>query len=136
MTAGAAIDEESALMASARERPGWGIWLLFIAAVIAVLVSLYDFLLAWGINHTLGSGIVLAAIAIMALAALTILAWAAMPRWLRVLLLIGLALDVLGTGLAAYFLTAWVLLALMVVAAIAWVATAFSGVTPSREQVA
>jgi hypothetical protein len=123
-------------MASARERPGWGMWLLFAAAVIGVFASLYAFLIAWGIRHTLGSGIVLVSTAIMALAALAICLWAAMPGWLRILLLIGLALDIVGTGVAAYFLTAWVLLALMIVAAVAWLAAVFSGSITPREQVA
>lgn len=123
-------------MATARERPGWGIWLLFVAAVIAFVVSLYDFFIAWGINHTIGTGIVLVSTAIMAVAALVILVWRAMPASLRVLLLIGLALDLIGTGVAAYFLAAWLLLALMIVAAIGWFGTVFSGASQPREQMA
>jgi len=123
-------------MPTARERPGWGIWLLFLAAVVAALASLYDFLIAWGINHTLGAGIVLVTTIIMAVAALAMLTWRAMPNWLRVLLLIGLAVDVIGTGVAAYFLTAWVLLILMIIAAIGWFGTVFSGANKPREQMA
>ena len=36
-------------------------------------------------------------------------------------------LDVLGTGLAAYFLQAWVLLAAMALALLAWLVLAFGG---------
>lgn len=123
-------------MAIAREQPGWGIWLLAAAAVISVLVTLFNYLIAWGINHTLGTAIVLVTSVIMAVAALAILFWATMPGWLRVVLLVGLALDVIGTGVAAYFLEAWILLALMVVAAIGWLAAVFGGATQPREQTA
>lgn len=123
-------------MPTASTRAEWGRWLLFVAAALGVLVSLYDFFLAWGISHTVGTGIVLVSTAIMAVSALAFLIWRAMPAWLRVLLLIGLALDVIGTGVAAYFLTAWLLLALMVVAAIGWFGTVFSGSGKPREQMA
>ena len=43
--------------------------------------------------------------------------------WLRTLLLALLVLDFIGTGLAAYLLEAWILLALDIAATVAWLAT-------------
>ena len=42
-----------------------------------------------------------------------------------------LVLDLIGTGLAAYLLDAWILLGLDIVAAIAWLATVVAAPTPS-----
>ena len=47
------------------------------------------------------------------------------PRWLLILLQVLLVLDFLGTGAAAYLLEAWFLLALDVLALIAWLAHTF-----------
>ena len=43
--------------------------------------------------------------------------------WLRTLLVALLVLDFIGTGLAAYLLEAWILLALDIAATVAWLAT-------------
>ncbi len=121
-------------MADRQRTQTWGSWLLIAAAAIAFLVSLYDFLLAWAINHTIGAGIVLVSSAILTLAAVAILAWRSMPVWLSVVLLIGLAADVLGTAVAAYFLTEWIVLALMAAAAIGWLAIVIASAATPREQ--
>jgi hypothetical protein len=44
---------------------------------------------------------------------------------LRMILEVLFVLDVIGTGLAAYFLEAWILLALVALAALAWLVHLF-----------
>jgi hypothetical protein len=103
----------------------WGGWLLMAAAAIGFLVALYDFFLAWGIRHSIGSGIVVFSTAVMTIAALVIVLTNC-PRWLRVVLGIGLVLDFLGTALASYFLESYLLTALSLVAGLGWLVFALS----------
>lgn len=78
-----------------------------------------------GIDHTGGALLVIASTAILLAAALILALAAGAPGWLRWVLIAGCLLDALGTGLAAWFLHAWLLLALMVVAGLGWVLGAF-----------
>jgi hypothetical protein len=110
----------------------WGGWLLIVAAVIGLLVALYDFFLAWGIRYSIGSGIVVFSTAIMIVAALVIV-FARPARWVRIVLGIGLVLDFLGTALAAYFLDSYLLTALSLLAGLGWLIFALS-LAPARQE--
>ena len=92
----------------------WGLSLL------ALLDSLFNYF--WtgnGIHGSEGALLVVVSTLLLVLAVGVVLnRWG--PGWLRLILEILTVLDFLGTGLAAYFLEAWILLALVVLAAIAW----------------
>ena len=107
-------------------------WLLLGGAVIGFPVAIYDFFIAWGINHTIGSAIILGFTAILTAAVLAVAFWPAMPGWLWTLLAIGFALDIIGTGVVAYFLTSYWLLGFMMVAALGWIVHMFAGAAVSR----
>ena len=104
----------------------WGAVVLF--SVLGFLDAVFNYF--WtgnGIHGSEGALLVVASTLLMAVAAWLIGA-RVIHGWLRVLLTVLLALDFVGTGAAAYFLEAWVLLGLDVIGAIAWPAT----FTPSR----
>ena len=107
----------------------WGGWLLVAASALGLLVALYDYLLAWGIRGSIGSGIVVFSTAVMTIAALVIV-YADPARWVRIVLGIGLVLDFLGTALAAYFLESYLLTALALIAGLGWLIFVLS---PARE---
>jgi len=92
----------------------WGLSLL------ALVDSLFNYF--WtgnGIHGSEGALLVVVSTLLLVLAVGVVLnRWG--PGWLRLILEILTVLDFLGTGLAAYFLEAWILLALVVLAAIAW----------------
>jgi len=92
----------------------WGLSLL------ALIDALFNYF--WtgnGIHGSEGALLVVVSTLLLALAAGVILnRWG--PRSLRAILEILIVLDFLGTGLAAYFLEAWLLLALIVIAVVAW----------------
>jgi quinoprotein glucose dehydrogenase len=96
-----------------------GAWILFVAALAALAISGFNFF--WtgnGIHGTGGALLVLIASALMAGAIVAILDRPAMARWLRNPLLVLIALDIVGTAVAAFFLEAWWLDAAMALAAI------------------
>lgn len=100
-----------------------GTWLLVVAAAIAVAVSMFDYL--WtgnGIHGTPGALLVALSTGAMLVAAAAIALIPGLPRWLRGLLLVLIALDVVGTAFAAYMLEANVLVAATGLAAIGWIA--------------
>jgi hypothetical protein len=111
----------------------WSGWLLIVASVLGFLVALYDFFLAWGIRHSIGSGIVVFSTAVMTIAALVIVL-AHPARWVRIVLGIGLVLDFLGTALAAYFLESDLLVALSLLAGLGWLILVLSPGSVSVEQ--
>lgn len=96
-----------------------GGWVLIAASVLGLLVAFYDYFFAWGIDHSIGSTIVCTSMALMMGAALVIVLDDP-PPIARVLLNIGLVIDFLGTLLAAYFLESYLLVALVILAAIGW----------------
>ena len=92
----------------------WGLSLL------GLIDSLFNYF--WtgnGIHGSEGALLVIVSTLLLVLAVGIVLnRWG--PRWLHVTLEVLVVLDFLGTGLAAYFLEAWILLALMALAFIAW----------------
>lgn len=104
------------------KRPSWPGLTIAIAAAIALALILIDYFLPHGtIAHSWGALLVVISTALMLVAALAI-GLAALPRWLRLLLEVLLILDILGSGVCAWFLETYVILALMIVALIAWLA--------------
>ncbi|MGN6374520.1 MAG: pyrroloquinoline quinone-dependent dehydrogenase [Sphingomonas sp.] len=104
----------------------WIAPLLIGGAAVAVLLAIYGYVWAWGISGSLGALIVLGSTAILLLAVLLV-SFAKLPRWLAILLHVGIALDLIGTGAAAYFLESYWLLGFMVVTAIGWLGFLFGG---------
>jgi hypothetical protein len=89
------------------------------ASLIGGLVALFAYLRRGsGVDHTGGALLVVVSSALLVLAAI-VLALSG-PSWLRILFLVLAILGVVGTGVAAWFLHEWLLLALMVVALIGW----------------
>jgi hypothetical protein len=92
-------------------------------SVLAFLDAVFNYF--WtgnGIHGTEGALLVVVSTLLMAIAAWLIGAHV-VHGWLRVLLVVLLVLDFIGTGFAAYLLDAWILLGLDVLAAIAWLAS-------------
>ena len=99
----------------------WGAVVLI--SVLAFADALFNYF--WtgnGIHGTEGALLVVVSTLLMVVAA-----WLTgahiVHGWLRTLLLALLVLDFIGTGLAAYLLEAWILLALDIAATVAWLAT-------------
>jgi len=99
----------------------WGAVVLI--SVLAFADALFNYF--WtgnGIHGTEGALLVVVSTLLMGVAA-----WLTgahiVHGWLRTLLVALLVLDFIGTGLAAYLLEAWILLALDIAATVAWLAT-------------
>jgi hypothetical protein len=94
-----------------------GVWGL---SLLALVDSLFNYF--WtgnGIHGSEGALLVIVSTLLLVLAVGVVLnRWG--PRWLSVILEVLIVFDFLGTGLAAYFLEAWILLALIALAFIAW----------------
>ena len=101
----------------------YGTWLLAAAAAAGLAVSVFDYFnTSGGIDHTPGVALVIISTILLLGAAVVLAGAAGAPAWLRILLFVLAALDIVGTAAAAYFLQAWLLLALMAVAAVGWIA--------------
>ena len=99
-----------------------GAWAMAGAAAAGLADSLYLYLvLGSGVDHSLGALIVVLSTAALLLAAAA-LALLRGPVWLKALLGAGALLDLVGTGTAAWFLHAWLLLVFMTLGVIAWMA--------------
>lgn len=110
-----------------RERAG-GAWLMALAAAVGLIVSaIAYFHLGSGIDHTAGALLVIISTLLLTGAAVVLALTGGGSGWWRTLLLVLTILDVLGTGLAAFFLHAWLLLVLMVVALVGWLIATFAG---------
>jgi hypothetical protein len=104
----------------------YGIWLLVVAAAIGLVLSLIAYFTPHGpIAQSAGALLVIISTALMAGAALLI-GFVTMPRWLVILFEVLIILDIAGTGVCAYFLEAYVLLALMVIALSGWILQPFT----------
>lgn len=96
--------------------------LLFAAAVAGFAIALFDFFWSGnGIHGTAGALLVVISTALMAAAAGSLL-FVGMPRWLCVTLVVLIALDIVGTAIAAYMLEADILLAVTALMLIGWIA--------------
>ena len=103
------------------ERPHPGTWLIEAAAIAGLVISLANYFTPGnGLHGTPGALLVVISTVLMLLAAGALMVWPGPPRWRRGLLLVLIALDILGTGTAAYFLEAYWLIAAMVLALIGW----------------
>lgn len=92
-----------------------------IAAIIAFVIILIDYFMPHGtIAHQWGTLLVVISTALMIFASAWI-AFGTLPRWLLVLFEVLLILDILGSGVCAYFLEAEAVLVFMAVALIGWI---------------
>ena len=102
-------------------RSNSAIWAVSLLALLALIDSAFNYF--WtgnGIHGTEGALLVVVSTLLLAIAAGVIAAgW--VHGWLRGLLQVLIVLDFIGTGVAAYFLEAWILLVLIVLAAIVWI---------------
>ncbi len=110
-----------------RERPAYGLLLLALAAVAGTALSIFNYFVDIGINHTDGVLVVIATTVIMWVVALITAQARSMWRWARGVILALLLVDIVGTGIAAFFLESWVLVAFMAVALIGWAAHVLVG---------
>ncbi len=94
--------------------------MLALAAAAGTALSIYAFFLSAGISHTQGIASLIGSNAIMVVAALAIATAPGIPRLLRGIILFLLLIDILATGIAAWFLESWVMMAFMAVALLGW----------------
>jgi len=103
------------------------------AAVAALAISIFNYF--WtgnGIHGTAGALLVVVSSVLLAAAAAALLFAGNMGRGLRGTLVVLTVLDIVGTGLAAYFLEAPWLIAAMAVALIGWILRLVSDGAPQR----
>ena len=97
-----------------------GIWVLGIATALGLIDAIFNYL--WtgnGIHGSAGAGLVVIATALQLIATLLIYVGVLRGRW-RTLFEVLICLDLIGTAIAAFFLEAWILLVLTIIAAIGW----------------
>jgi hypothetical protein len=95
---------------------------LVLLIAVALAIAIFDFF--WpgnGIHGTAGAGLVVISSALLVAAATVLVFVARLGGGLRGTLLVLIALDIIGTGFAAYLLEADWLLAAMAVALIGWI---------------
>ncbi|MCB8837588.1 hypothetical protein [Aurantimonas sp. VKM B-3413] len=117
------------------ERPAramaYGAWLLVLSALVGLIVAAVNaFNPGNGIAFSFGAYLVLASTTLLLVAALIVAFVRSRPRWLGGLLSFLALLDLIGTGLAAYFLEANILLGAMVVGLIGWLVHLFVDPSP------
>jgi quinoprotein glucose dehydrogenase len=96
-------------------------WAVSLLAVLALVDSIFNYV--WtgnGIHGSEGALVVVVSTLLLAVAA-AIVAAGRTPGWVRIVLEILIVLDFIGTAAAAYLLEAWILLGLIVLAAIGWI---------------
>ncbi|HTW71893.1 MAG TPA: hypothetical protein VME47_18555 [Acetobacteraceae bacterium] len=121
-------------MIKEQRRAAHGLLLLALAATAATALSIFAYFNSEAINHTAGLLLVICTSAVMAVAALALGTMRFFPRWLRATGLLLLLIDIFGTGIAAWFLEARGLLALMGVALLAWLLHLATGPRTTRTQ--
>ncbi len=105
----------------------YGAWLLLASMLGGLVVAAVDaFNAGNGIAYSFGAYLVLAATALLLAAGLLVSFVKGMPGWLSIVISFLILIGILGTGLAAYFLAAWVLVAFMVLGLVAWLAHVFA----------
>jgi|GEM_PF-2038715 len=108
------------VVSAPRERISVGVWLLTVSPAAALLLLLIDYFMPHGaISQSRGTMLVVASTALMLGAALLV-TLAPIPRWLFLLFNALIGLDIICTGIVAYFLEAYLVLALMAVALMGW----------------
>ena len=117
------------------ERPAragaYGAWLLLLSALVGVVVAAINaFNQGNGIAFSLGAYLVLGSTALLLVAALVLAFVSGRPRWVGGLLAFLALLDLIGTGAAAYFLEADILLGAMIVGLIGWLIHVFADPSP------
>ncbi len=108
-----------------RTAPGIALLALLILAILGFADAVFNYL--WtgnGIHGSEGALLVVVSTFLMIVAAGLIL-FGIVRGGLRVLFDILLGLGVLGTAVAAYFLESWILLVLVILAALAWLVHIF-----------
>jgi hypothetical protein len=99
-----------------------GAWVMAVASGIGLILMLIAYFVPHGpIAWQWGTLLVVVSTALMLMASL-LLELAAMPRWLVRTFQVLIILDVLGTGVCAYFLEAPALLILILIALAGWIA--------------
>lgn len=96
-------------------------WAVSLLSLLAFIDSIFNYV--WtgnGIHGSEGALLVVISTFLLTIAA-GIVAGDRIYGWVRVILEILIVLDFIGTAAAAYLLEAWILLALVVLAAIAWI---------------
>ncbi|MCQ0987849.1 hypothetical protein [Jiella marina] len=98
-----------------------GAWLIVASSLIGALIAAFNLVNEGnGIAFTFGAWLVFVSSLLVCLAGGILALHLAVPSWQRGLFAFLILLGILGTGAAAYFLLAYVLLAAMVVALIGW----------------
>lgn len=109
-------------MTTQQARPAYGLLLLALAAIAGTALSIFNYYVDIGISHTDGVLVVIATTVIMWIVALIMTRARSMWNWVRGVILLLLLVDILGTGIAGWFLESWVLMAFMAVALFGWAA--------------
>ena len=108
--------------------------LLCILSAVGVIVAAVDtFSQGNGIAFSGGAYLVVCSTILLLIASLIVMLWSSGPGWARGILLFLIFLDLLGTGVAAYFLDAYLLLAVMALGFIAWLIVLFAGGSRSSQ---
>ena len=103
-------------------------------SLLALLDSVFNYLSRGnGISGTEGALLVVVSTLLMLIAAI-LLARDLVRGWVRVTFEVLIVLDFIGTAAAAYFLNAWLLLALVALTAIAWLVQIFAAAPRSSHQ--
>ena len=98
-----------------------GIFLL--AVLIALCLVLYDFFtVGSGIEYTIGDLIVICSTALLLCVGALLVFVPAVPWWLLLLLNLAILADIIGSGVAGYFLETDFVMGLLGVALLAWIA--------------
>jgi hypothetical protein len=96
-----------------------GAWLIVAGGLIgAIAAAYYYFIPGAGLDGEAGTLLVLISSLLMVVAGLVLLRW--VSGFVASLFVILVLLDILGTGVCAYFLETPIILAAMVLAAIGW----------------
>jgi hypothetical protein len=92
---------------------------MLLAGALGAIAAVCDFyIVSSGIDGTGGVELVIASSLLMVFGALMVMVLG--PGFLAGIFLLLLLLDVIGTGVAGYFLESWMVMGVMVLAALGW----------------